>query len=177
MTPYRIRRGDPFWMDLPVRGKRGAVFAVDTVEVRAESDSPVAVVAGVATPPADTSDPRLYFAKGALDGAPRWSIVVRLVKDDEEVTTAVASVTVSDSPFVNPAPPPDPEAVIVSTDADNALSVGTDGGAFLDLADLGGGGAGVLTVANRLSEFSTDQQKADARGNLGLQTIDLGEFL
>lgn len=33
-----------------------------------------------------------------------------------------------------------------------------------------------LVVTARLGEFDSEQKKADARGNLGLQVIDLGTF-
>ncbi len=40
-----------------------------------------------------------------------------------------------------------------------------------------GDAAGALRVTNRLNEFTTDQMKVDARTNLELNHIDLGEFL
>lgn len=40
----------------------------------------------------------------------------------------------------------------------------------------GGPGGAYLMTASRLAEFDTDEAKADARANLGLQTIDGGTF-
>lgn len=48
---------------------------------------------------------------------------------------------------------------------------GDGSGGALEPADIG-----ALAVALRLAEFDTPQAKADARANLGLQTIDGGSF-
>jgi len=39
-----------------------------------------------------------------------------------------------------------------------------------------GDASGALLVENRLSEFDTEQKKADARANIGLAVIDGGTF-
>ncbi|EER61565.1 hypothetical protein AcdelDRAFT_0900 [Acidovorax delafieldii 2AN] len=39
-----------------------------------------------------------------------------------------------------------------------------------------GGASGALLAVNRLSEFDTEQKKADARANIGLAVIDGGTF-
>ena len=39
-----------------------------------------------------------------------------------------------------------------------------------------GGASGALLAVNRLSEFDTEQKKAEARTNIGLAVIDGGTF-
>lgn len=43
-------------------------------------------------------------------------------------------------------------------------------------AGASGGNPDALLQSNRLSEFDTEQKRADARSNLGVQNIDLGTF-
>ncbi|MEM7644249.1 MAG: hypothetical protein AAF366_17240, partial [Pseudomonadota bacterium] len=139
--PHYIKRGDPFEITVGVVDEAGNSFVADLVEGLATLDSAGSktVPASVA-PSADTDRPVLRFAAGTLDSADRWQIMMRATKDGFTQTAQVALVEVEDSPFPSPGTPPD--GPTVSADPDNAIAPGSDGGAFLDTADLGSGGGG-----------------------------------
>lgn len=71
-------------------------------------------------------------------------------------------------PFFRGSPGLSGGAASISTDADNALSAGTDGGIYAPEA---------FAVLARFAEISTDTTaKTQARQNLDLQNIDCGTF-
>ncbi|MEM7644607.1 MAG: hypothetical protein AAF366_19095, partial [Pseudomonadota bacterium] len=139
--PHYIKRGDPFEITVGVVDEAGNSFVADLVEGLATLDSAGSkTVPASVVPSIDTDRPVLRFAAGTLDGADRWQIMMRATKDGFTQTAQVALVEVEDSPFPSPGTPPD--GPTVSADPDNAITSGSDGGAFLDTADLGSGGSG-----------------------------------
>jgi hypothetical protein len=71
-------------------------------------------------------------------------------------------------PFFRGAPGLSGGAASISTDPNNALSAGVDGGIYAPTA---------FTVAARLSELAANETaRTEARQNLGLQDIDGGTF-
>ena len=81
-------------------------------------------------------------------------------------------------------PPPDTpvaerlSSVVVYREKDGSWTATPQGvgKTFIVSRATGGGSGGALLAVNRLSEFDTEQKKADVRANIGLAVIDGGTF-